>query len=441
MLIRFVIKNYRSIGQEVEFNMLPTPYKKVHPGHIINESKIRALKPAVIYGANGAGKSNLLIALKFLQEIVTGEETIPDSTTFEENRLRTELRNDPIHFEVEYGFRNHYYAYSIDFKNGVVLCEQLYELGFVKEDILIFERKHNTESNKIEITPGKGYFDAKGKSVLSLLQDNFLTPKMPLLHMSRVLKNDFISTAYDWFEEGLEIIFPSTKYAPLVSSLTDTEFRSFANRILRSYDTGIEQLSVEQTPLEAFGFNPDLIQDLKSHLQEKPGINIIVDDTDGTTVTEADGSAIVLKPKSGHTDSGGNNVIFDLPEESDGSQRLVQYIPIFKQLFAEDTVVFVDEIERSIHPSLLKGLINKLLSQGEDIIGQFIFTTHECNLLDLKIFRQDEIWFVQKEDNQTSLYPLSDFDIRQDLDIEKGYLQGRFGAIPFLGNMKDLKWR
>jgi AAA15 family ATPase/GTPase len=70
-----------------------------------------------------------------------------------------------------------------------------------------------------------------------------------------------------------------------------------------------------------------------------------------------------------------------------------------------------------------------------------VFSTHECNLLDLKVFRKDEIWFAQKKQNETSLYPLSDFDIRQDLDIEKGYLMGRFGAVPFLGNIRDLQWK
>ena len=72
--------------------------------------------------------------------------------------------------------------------------------------------------------------------------------------------------------------------------------------------------------------------------------------------------------------------------------------------------------------------------------GQLIFTTHESNLLDQSIFRRDEIWFVEKHQGATKLYPLSDFTIRLDLDIRKGYLNGRFGAIPFLGNLADLNW-
>lgn len=440
MLIRFVIKNFRSIGEEVEFNMLPAPYKKTHPDHIIDNPKVRALKPSVIYGANGAGKSNILVALKYLQSLVIGEEELPDSTQTEENRLVAELKSEPIHLEVEFGYQEFFCAYCVEFKDGVIHNEQLYELGFERDDTLVFERKHAVDTGKIEITPGKHFFEAKDKVLLSLLSENLLTPKTPLLRMAWAMKKDIISSAYAWFVEGLDVIFPSTQFASLVASLTETEFNSFANRMMRSYDTGIEALSVERTPIESAGLKPEVVKEFKARLQESPEDKFILAE-DGTTVMNSGDGVVVLRPKSGHTDNAGSEVLFDIFDESDGSQRLIQFIPVFKNLFSEDRVVFIDEIERSIHPCLLKGLVLKLLSQSKDFAGQIVFTTHECNLLDFSLFRQDEIWFVQKKNNQTSLYPLSDFDIRQDLDIEKGYIQGRFGAIPFMGNMRDLKWR
>lgn len=99
----------------------------------------------------------------------------------------------------------------------------------------------------------------------------------------------------------------------------------------------------------------------------------------------------------------------------------------------------IDEIDQSLHPVLLYSLVSKIMDD-ETTKGQFIFTTHEANLLDLKIFRQDEIWFAEK-DKKTSanqLYSLSEFKPRNDLDIRKGYLNGRFGAIPFLAHLEDL---
>jgi hypothetical protein len=131
---------------------------------------------------------------------------------------------------------------------------------------------------------------------------------------------------------------------------------------------------------------------------------------------------------------------FDIIEESDGSRRLLDIVPSIDFAFNEDMTFIIDEINHSMHPSLTKELISLFLNK-ESSKGQIIFTTHESNLLDLNLFRQDEIWFTEKKsDGSTSMYPLSDFKPRYDLDIKKGYLQGRFGAIPFLGNLKDLNW-
>ena len=108
------------------------------------------------------------------------------------------------------------------------------------------------------------------------------------------------------------------------------------------------------------------------------------------------------------------------------------------QIYGEQ---LLDEFERSIHPSLLKAMVKKILGPDSGLKGQLIFSTHDCNLLDQSIFRQDEIWFVEKNNGKTVIYPLTDFEIRQELDIKKGYINGRFGAIPFLGNLDSLSWK
>jgi uncharacterized protein len=126
-----------------------------------------------------------------------------------------------------------------------------------------------------------------------------------------------------------------------------------------------------------------------------------------------------------------------LKEQSDGTQRMLDLIPTVNLIEQGEEVVFIDEIDRSLHPKMVKEFLTFLMSRKTK--GQLIFTTHESHLLDLDIFRQDEIWFTEKNDvGATQMYPLSDFKPRYDLDIQKGYLAGRFGAIPFLGNLKDL---
>ncbi|MBR6417074.1 MAG: ATP-binding protein [Bacteroidales bacterium] len=441
MLIRFVAKNYRSIGTEMEFNMLPASYLKTHPDHVADMGKLRILKPSVLYGANGAGKSNMFLGMKFLRDIVTGDTDIPDSTHHLINRLVPELKEAPIHLEVEFSYHNYFCAYSLEFKDGVILDEELYELGFEKDDRLIFERKHDSTTGKITVETGKDFHSSQDELLVSILESNLLSPKIPVLRLASVIKKEIVSVAYDWFRLGIEIIFPQTKFSNLVPELTESVFNDFANKLLRSYNTGIEKLSIERISLDSYGLPPKLLSHIKNLLAEDPASRYVLDDTDGTVVINDLDGPVVLKPKSGHIGNDGNEVSLDLSDESDGSQRLLQYVPIFKRLSTEDITFFIDEIERSIHPSLLKGLVGSFLSHSGSITGQLVFSTHECNLLDLKVFRKDEIWFAQKKQNETSLYPLSDFDIRQDLDIEKGYLMGRFGAVPFLGNIRDLQWK
>ena len=141
-----------------------------------------------------------------------------------------------------------------------------------------------------------------------------------------------------------------------------------------------------------------------------------------------------------HTNSEGKNIEFNIGQESDGTKRLIDYIPAFQEIINNDKVYVIDEIERSIHPITIKEIVTKL-ALDEQVKGQLIFSTHESNLLDQNILRPDEIWFAQKDlDGSSKIYSLSDFKIHNTIDIENGYLKGRFGGIPFLGNLKDLNW-
>ena len=141
-----------------------------------------------------------------------------------------------------------------------------------------------------------------------------------------------------------------------------------------------------------------------------------------------------------HTDNNGDITEMPITRESDGTRRIIEYMPLLYAITRQNAVYIVDEIERSIHPILIKEIIRKL-SYGDGAKGQLIFTTHESALLDQDIFRPDEIWFAQKDTDQaTQLYPLSDFNIHKTANIENGYLNGRYGGIPFLSNLKDLHW-
>ena len=132
---------------------------------------------------------------------------------------------------------------------------------------------------------------------------------------------------------------------------------------------------------------------------------------------------------------------FELKEESDGTQRVFDFIPMVHNVKKDAYTFVIDEIDRSLHPTLVRALVSKIVTD-KDMKGQLIFTTHDAGLLDGKIFRNDEIWFAEKnrETQSTNLYTLDEFKPRADLDIEKGYLNGRFGAIPFLAKLNELNW-
>ena len=150
---------------------------------------------------------------------------------------------------------------------------------------------------------------------------------------------------------------------------------------------------------------------------------------------------MIKKPVTYHESSSRSNVVFDIEEESDGTQRLLDIIPAIDMYLNFNVTVIVDEVDESLHPSLLKAIMHKIMNSVPAYGGQFIITTHESNLLDYDIYRQDEIWFVEKNNGSTELYPLTDFKPRADLQLQKGYLMGRFGAVPFLANLKDLNWQ
>ena len=128
-----------------------------------------------------------------------------------------------------------------------------------------------------------------------------------------------------------------------------------------------------------------------------------------------------------------------MPEESSGINRLFDLIPFLFNIKTENKIYLIDELETSIHPHVARVIIEMFYEFSKDNESQLIFVTHDCNLMDLDLMRKDEIWFVQRDKNMdTKLTSLAEFKIREDLVIEKSYLQGRFGAVPFVGDWKKI---
>jgi uncharacterized protein len=440
MLIRFIVSNFLSFDKETEFNMLPGPFKS-HKHHVYEAGKVNVLKAGAIYGANGAGKSNLVKSLEFLQNMVESG-AVTKSVNNRKFKLNKSNQHKPATFEIEFSTSGKIFSYGISIDHTSVKEEWLYESGINADDKLIFERKL-LESGNSTIKMAKKYITTKKAALLiELMEDNLLKRNELLLGKYSTLQIPDIGMARQWFKWHLKIIYPRSRFFGLILNLTASQsFNTFANKILNTFDTGVASLDVETLDADQY-FGDDEARKKEMIDQLEQGRNMVLPTDSGSALLiKENGEYIIKKVVSKHNDENGNPVVFNLDEESDGTQRLLDFIPAFEMILSKEITFVIDEIDQSLHPVLLHTLVQKIMND-ESTKGQLIFTTHESNLLNLDYFRQDEIWFAEKNQaGSTELYSLSEFKPRTDLDIRKGYLKGRFGAIPFLASLEDLNWK
>ena len=226
---------------------------------------------------------------------------------------------------------------------------------------------------------------------------------------------------------------------------TKPSLKDFANNLIPTLNTGISKINVQKKRIEDFFEDLDnkKIKTLTEDLKKSPdALSVITHSETGeeATLIYEDGKIFVKRLITNHLNDNGSEVEFSVGMESDGTKRLIDYIPALNDIINEDRVYLIDEIERSIHPITIKEIITKI-SLDESAKGQLIFTTHESCLLDQEILRTDEIWFAQKDiDGSSRIYSLSEYNIHNTANIENGYLNGRYGGIPFLSNLHDLNW-
>lgn len=442
MLIRFVVSNFLSFDEEQEFKMIAGNLK-THKDHVYHLPKLNVLKAAAIYGANGAGKSNMVTAIEYFSNLIENGNMMR-SINDRKFKLNPKNKDLPVTFEIEFFRDKKTYAYGLTLNNMTVEEEWLVETAVDKEDKLIFERKL-TKHLKTSIKVADKYQKTqKDKYLFELMEERLLKSNELLISKSDDLKIKEIDTLKDW-NSHLSIIFPRSKFMHLVHNLvTSKSFKTFSNELLQTFDTGVRELDTEEIDFEKFivPMDEEDKEELMTSLQDGKAVALIESSVGPVLVSPEDDKFIARRVVSRHDSPDGKSVNFDLDEESDGTQRLLDFIPAFHSILNSQSVIIVDEIDQSLHPVLLKALIAKIM-KDTNTQGQFIFTTHESNLLDLEIFRQDEIWFIEKDKKTgaSNAYSLLVFKPRYDLDIQKGYLKGRFGAIPFLANLQDLNWK
>ncbi len=236
MLVRFVASNFLSLKEEVEFNMLTGDFK-THPHHVYQAGEVEVLKAAAIYGANGAGKSNLVKAIEYLQRLVQ-KGSIFEPTGNKKFRLDPKLFEEPIRFEIEFRTPEKLYSYGIAIDYTEILEEWLYE-----SDTMIFERKSKQRGKLLLKLAEKYKKTEKQRLLIELIQDNLLESHELFISKNRKLKvADDIDAARAWIETHIRVIYPRTKYEGLIQDILESKAtENYMNETLGAFDTEVEK--------------------------------------------------------------------------------------------------------------------------------------------------------------------------------------------------------
>lgn len=435
MLMKFRISNFKSFGynENDEGVIVPTEYHlyagatEKYKERIINYGKRKVLNFSAIYGANASGKTNLARAIDVGKNIVT--HTIKDLGV--KNYYCRNKKNNaekPTQFEYEFTIGNQCFAYgfTVNLKDEKIISEWLYELNDNLQNI-VFERIVNEN---------KYYFDEKIFSEKDNIQQfkffiedaNRIDTTLLIYEINRrSMKDadfDVFNRVFMWFSRKLVVLYPETRVA--------NSFRRFSVNnnhlieLLKYFDTGITSYHMDELEESAIRkyFADDNIDDILPN-GFKHGVLRY-----GATLFEINKIKEKTQIKKLMFQHGEDETLYEYGEESDGTQRLIELLDVILNE-AKDMVFIIDELDRSFHPQMTRKFVETFLNWTKRNNTQLIITTHESNLMDLSLLRRDEIWFADKEnDNSTKLFTLEKFKIRYDKVINKDYLAGRYGAVP-----------
>jgi hypothetical protein len=337
-------------------------------------------------------------------------------------------------FEFELRQNERCYVYGFEADDRRVHAEWLYEIKKTTETML-FERISNSEG---ETSVEFGKVDLKSGKEKEFLQFVAMGTRLNQLFLTESMERDvkLFAEIYHWFAERLVIIYPSSQFLPLAIAIQNRDFGVMMTKSLEQLGTGIHGFMLMDVHPERV-FPDRLCKDLREGLLSTDEHALVTAPESGhyiVSIENGDLNAKELKFKHKMVDCE-EDVLLEMEEESDGTRRLLDLLPAFGNWTRNDQVVIIDELDRSLHPQLSYKLL-QLFFEDSSSESQLIATTHEEHLLDLELLRRDEIWFIEKDRSGAShLYSLEEFAPRYDKNIEKGYLMGRFGAIPVFGNI------
>lgn len=452
MLVQFLVENFLSFKDETVFSMRAPPGETRAVADIPGHDGLRLMRAAAFYGANASGKSNLVRALSAACVLIA-RGALPDARLpVRPFRLSPDAQSKPARFQFDFLAEGVRYSYVLVITAELVKGEALYRtLPGTPDEELVYEREAPAGSGEHRVEFGPmvlsgndeqqqfARFVAKGAPVQQPLLTELATRNVPGFVAIRA-----------WFQRGLEVVGPSSPYVNLVRELAeDSSLRDFYGRMLSAMGTGVQGVKVLKEQDASLN---QLLLDYEEAVS-KPKVKKLIQAIRSGFVArdhglhiEKDGEdASLLELILEHSTRSGSPVAFPLTDESDGTQRMLHLLPVlFHGTGGPCTVI--DELDRSLHTSLTRRFVEEFMAMASGTLSQLIFTTHDTNLLNGRLLPPGSIWFVEKDDDGAShLHSLADYRTAQ-LEhllehLEEGYLQGRFGAIPFLAHRGHLGWR
>ncbi len=421
MLVEFRVENFRSLRDEQVLSLVASKDKTFEDTHTLEtglKAAPRLLRSAAIYGANASGKSNLIKALQYMRGVVMESATViqPGQTyAVQPFRLDAESADQPTEFEVTFILDGIRYQYGFAMTTQRIVSEHLLVYKAFKPQRW-FDRHFDESTGKDVYDFGPGLKGPKN------LWEGATRPNALFLSMAVQLNSEALRPVFGWFAGGLVILNEQAPLGPQVSiqMLKQAEGRKQICDFLSAADISIADIEVVT--------------------RKVPGQAVHFDLAAGKTEVRSEEMEEHQLRFSHVTEQG--RALFDLMDESNGTRNLLFLAGPVMDILRKGLTLVIDELDTSLHTLLVRELVRLFHCPDVNTGGaQLIFTTHDSSLLDAQnLFRRDQVWFVEKDRDQVSaLVSLSEFSPRKNEALERGYLMGRYGAVPFLDHALGLK--
>lgn len=439
MIIRFEVQNFRSIRDSVA--LLLTPGKERQhaariPRHAGTDERI--LPVSAIYGPNASGKSNLIEAARVLQQLVVGGTQPAQPLPYQAFKLDPATSAKPTRFSLDFvATDDKAYRYVLAVTDQQVHFEELTEVRRTVER-RVFRRELGEK--RFDVSGLESLVQDKQRQAFFRFTAEGTRPNQPFLHeaMDRAITE--LEPVFRWFSACLLIIGPESRPITLEDIVMENDsFREFLRDRLHGADTGINDIETDDRPLDEVSDIPMPLRDnIRANLKANE-VKLLRIQNRRFLIRHRDGDLRACQLRATRLLPDGSSIAFEADEESDGTRRYMDLALAFYTIEAAKSrhVILVDELDRSLHPVLCRSAIEAFLARcGPETHSQLIITTHDVTLMTQELFRRDELWLMEKDSSGASrLFSLGDFtDLRNDKELRRNYLQGRFGGIPVVSN-------